>query len=149
MDESKSPSRKRYEEQNPVVSFRISKDAKEEFDALVDDLDLTKKEWFEQTIEDDSKTFKSVFEQGKTKGRNQGYDEGFDEGYEEGRKDTYDEIAVTVPCNECGEPVVIDTDDRHRALWDWVEQMNGEWSALPPAGVMECPIQHETCPDDE
>lgn len=145
MGNSKSPSRRRYEEANPTVSFRISKGKKDELDELVDDLEITKKEWFESVIDDERGKFSAVFQQGKTKGEQQGYEKGHAKGYDEGFDDAYDEMVATVPCIVCGEAVAVNTDQRQKELYDTIKNINYEWTSRPPLGTLECDIQHRDC----
>ncbi len=145
MTDSKPPSRRRYEEENPTVSFRISKNSKEELDQLVQDLDLTKKGWFEGVIAEESGRFSAVFEQGFTKGEKKGYDDGYDDGYEEGRQDAYQEYVSVVPCADCGEPVPVNTEERRSRLYETIEQLHIDWSARPPPGTLAPDIRHDAC----
>lgn len=145
MPNSKPPSRRRYEKENPTVSFRISKEKKEELDSLVEGLEMTKKEWFEDIIADEAGRFSAVFQQGKTKGEKKGREEGYEQGYEEGRKEAYEEFVATVPCKRCGEPVAVDTDRRKRVLYETIEKANADWSNRPPPDTFECDIAHDAC----
>lgn len=141
MGDSKTPSRKRYERQNPTVSFRISKERKEDFDKMVEGLETTKKEWFETVIGEREQTYSQVFKQGKTKGRRVGYDDGYDDGYEGGRVDA----APEVPCSACGEPLKVDGEEGQQRLWDVIELMHG-MSAAPPGAVdIAAELRHSEC----
>lgn len=148
MSDSKPPSRRKYEEQNPTVSFRISKTAKGKLNEHVADLKITKKEWFENLIEDERGRFRAVFRQGFTKGRKRGREEGYDEGYEDGRRAGYKKGVAKVPCAECGEAVAVDSDDRKQKLYEAIERVNTEWTALPPPDTLECDIRHSDCRSD-
>lgn len=148
MSDSKSPSRRRYEQNNPTVSIRISRETKDQLDELVDDLEKTKKSWFEELIEEERGRFRAVFKQGFTKGKDQGVEEGYEEGYREGRRAGYQEFVATVPCVNCGEPVPINTNERKARLFEAIERVNQDWSALPPPGELTCDISHEECPSE-
>lgn len=148
MGDSKPPSRRRYERENPTVSFRISREKKEELDQLVEDLEKTKKDWFEGVIDEERGKFSAAFDQGFTEGDKSGYDRGYGEGYEEGRQDGYEEFVSVVPCVDCGEPVAVNSESRKRELYEAVERMNAEWSARPPLGTFECDIRHDECPEE-
>lgn len=87
----KSPSRERYEEENPVVSFRISQEAKEQLDELVEQLDTTKKDWFEGVIQERAQDTESAWEAG----------------YQAAK----DEYCVEIPCVICGEPTELVKED--------------------------------------
>lgn len=123
MGDSKPPSRERYERENPTVSFRISREAKQKLDQLVDGLETTKKAWFENIIEDEKQTYDQVFAQGKTKGRDEGYEEGFEDGLAEG--------SPTVPCMECGEPVDLTSQAERDKLYEAIEKLQ-QFSSIPP-----------------
>jgi flagellar biosynthesis/type III secretory pathway protein FliH len=143
---SKPPSRRRYEAENPTVSFRISKEAKRELELLVEDPDQSKKDWFEALIADERGRYSVIFEQGHTKGKKRGYEDGYDEGYEEGRKDAYQEYVPVVPCEDCGEPVAINTEEQRETLYNTIKQLHAEWSALPPPGQLAPDIRQDECP---
>lgn len=105
----KSPSRERYEEQNPVVSFRISKEAKEQFDELVETLDTTKKDWFETVILEQAQDL--------------------DNAWEAGYRAAKDEYCVEIPCVICGEPLELtqeETKDEVASILMNVAQENWE-----------------------
>lgn len=148
MSDSKPPSRRRYEAENPTVSFRISKDAKEELEALTEDLEITKKCWFEQLIQEEEDRYSDVFQEGHSKGKQEGYDDGYEDGYEEGRKDGYQEFVATVPCIDCGKPVAVNSEQRKKRVYEAIERLNQDWSSLPPPGTLTCEIRHSDCPTD-
>jgi flagellar biosynthesis/type III secretory pathway protein FliH len=145
MGDSKPPSRRRYEEQNPTVSFRISKEKKEKLNSLVNNLEVTKKEWFESIIDEESTKCSAVFQQGLTKGEKEGFEKGHAEGYDEGYKHAYQEFVAKVPCAVCGEPVAINTERQREELYNTVDKINLDWSAQPPLGTLKCNIQHDEC----
>ncbi len=59
----KPPSQERYERENQTVSFRISRDKKEQLDELVDDLEIIKKEWLEDIIGEEARDYERVWEE--------------------------------------------------------------------------------------
>lgn len=124
----KPPSRERYEEENPVVSFRVSRSVKEQLDALVDDLDMTKKDWFESVIQDSLDA----------------YDDAYDDGFEAG-KEAY---AVSVPCAVCGDPVVVDGRGEER-INEILGRLSteGPFTAAPPKGELDWTLGHKECVD--
>lgn len=147
MGDSKPPSRRRYEQENPTVSIRISKETKDKLDELVENLETTKKAWFEDLIEEENGRFSAVFDQGFTKGKKRGHEEGYDEGYEEGRRDGYREFVAIVPCVDCGEPVPVNTEERKQKVFEAIENVNADWTAMPPPGTLSCDIRHDDCAD--
>jgi flagellar biosynthesis/type III secretory pathway protein FliH len=144
----KPPSRRRYEEQNPTVSFRISKDKKEELDSLVKELGITKKEWLEGVIGDDREQFNKAFDDGFSAGKKGGYDTGYDEGREDGREDAKDEFVITVPCSFCDEPVPVDTEERQEKVSATIAKLHTDWTNMPSPMDLGPDIHHETCPDE-
>lgn len=94
----KTPSRKRYEEKNPVVAFRVSKETKQALDELAEQLDTTKKAWFEQIIDE----------------KKQDVDEAWQQGYETAK----DEYMVKVPCVICGKLMPVERDDMKGKIAD-------------------------------
>jgi hypothetical protein len=127
----KPPSRERYEEENPTVSFRISREKKETLDELVENLGVTKKDWFESIIEDEATEFDDVRETA------------YDEGYEDGRAD----FQIKVPCAVCGERVIL-RQEHNDEVYRILERLsrNGPFSAKPPTGhPIEWTYGHEDC----
>ena len=151
----KPPSRERYEQQNPTVSFRISREKKETLDDLVEGMETTKKEWFETVIEDTKQQYDAVFEQGFTKGRREGFAdgreegcaEGYDEGYDDGYGQARDKYHVLVPCAGCGRQMVL-TEPGKEELWQLLSQLSaqGPFTAKPPSSVgIDWTMGHEAC----
>ncbi len=80
MSNKKPPSRKKYEENNPVVSFRISKEAKKKLNQLIEDLDTTKKDWFEKIINDDKRDIEKVKNEASKSSWERGYNAAVEDG---------------------------------------------------------------------
>jgi flagellar biosynthesis/type III secretory pathway protein FliH len=121
----KPPSRERYEAENPVVSFRISREKKENLEELVAEHGTTKKDWLESVITDASQQYDAVWQQGHTKG----YEEGKQEGYQEAKA----EYLVEAPCDVCGEPMTVQSEEMKAAIFDLLTQVPraetaGEWN---------------------
>lgn len=96
----KTPSRKRYEEENPVVAFRVSKETKESLDELVEQLDTTKKAWFERIVAEEK----------------QDVDAAWERGYEAAKE----EFMLEIPCVICEEPMPIVKNETKEKIRDIV-----------------------------
>lgn len=122
----KPPSRERYEEENPVVSFRISLPMKEKLDELVQDLESTKKDWFESVIQDSLDA----------------YETGYSDGYDQGRED----YRLEVPCAICGEPVFASEGAQER-IYDILDQLSveGPFTATSSQGKPIWRHGHKEC----
>ena len=121
MGNSKPPSRERYEEENPVVSFRISREKKAKLDSMMEDFDLTKKAWFESVIDETEQDYAAVRE----------------EAHETGYQEAKEKYAVSVPCAECGSPMSL-TKRGEDHLWDLLERLSeaGSFTSTPPPETM-------------
>ncbi len=103
----KPPSRKKYEEANPVISFRVSKE-------LYDRLQVAK--------EKESMSYTDILKVGlgliEVKMRAE--EEVREEAKEEGQIDGYDlaeyVYKFSFPCSACGKPVVLDTEEKKEPI---------------------------------
>jgi len=102
----KTPSRKRYEEENPVVAFRVSRETKEVLNELVEQLDTMKKAWFEQLVAEEQ----------------QEVDKAWEQGYEAAKQ----EYMLEVLCVICPEPIPVKTDDMKEKIADIVMSVADE-----------------------
>lgn len=117
-------------------------------DALIDDLETTKKDGFESVIAEDRERFSTAFEKDEKEGYDDGFDDSYDDGLEEGRKDASKEFVATIPCSKCGEAVAVTTETRRREVYELVDKLNDDWTASPPPGILECDIRHD-CPAED
>lgn len=92
----KTPSRERYEQENPVVSFRVSRETKGRLDDLVETLDTTKKDWFERVIHEQA----------------QDVDAAWEDGYQTAK----DDYCVKIPCVICDEPIELTDENSKREI---------------------------------
>ncbi|OKY77286.1 MAG: hypothetical protein BTN85_1934 [Candidatus Methanohalarchaeum thermophilum] len=73
MNNEKPPSRKKYEKNNPVVGFRISKESKKKLNQIVEELDTTKKEWLEKVIRNEERDIERAKKKAKKGSWERGY----------------------------------------------------------------------------
>ncbi len=101
------PSRQKYDEANPVVSFRVSKE-------LFDRLEAVKRA--------EGKSNADVLAVGvglvelKTGKEKEIRQKAYDEGWEKGNEEAYDLYAVTYPCYNCKKEITVDSDEEKTAL---------------------------------
>lgn len=89
------PSQIRYEEKNPLISFRLKKDEKSKINLMADRSDKKVSELVRIALLDLEKDFTATYEKisnqenrsGFNLGQTQGYENGYDEGYEKGKSD--------------------------------------------------------------
>lgn len=113
---NKPPSRKKYEENNPIISFRISKEQKEELDQRLENLDITRKEWLENQVQKQRQNQKDIEIDETDK-----YKKGYEEGYKEGKEDAKEEFIMKVPCDICGEPMTVINEDCKETIYEIIE----------------------------
>ena len=103
----KSPSKERYDKNNPVTSFRLSK---EDGDFS---LAMRKKEGMSHA---------AVYRVGlglikvKVKAEEEVRREAYDKGWEKGIEGAFNLYAVTYPCSKCGKEMTVDTDEEKKAI---------------------------------
>lgn len=102
----KPPSRKKYEENNPIVNFRIDKEIKEELEEMLEDIDMTKKDWIESRVREDTEIYKEAEKMGSI-----AYLSTMNEGHERGYSQAENKYKLHVPCDVCGEPMTVDDED--------------------------------------
>lgn len=130
----KPPSRERYERENPNVTFRIAREKKEKLDQMVDEMEMTKKDWIESVIDDTEQNFEAAR----------------DTAYREGFQNAREEFEVTVPCAECGEAMHLDESQKVE-LWRILKRLPelSSFTALPPQSTLEdyaWKVTHDECP---
>lgn len=92
MSKKVPPSKKKYDEKHPVISFRVSK---EEYQRMKSVLNKEKKsigQFFRKALESEEKS----------------YQEAFDRGYRQGFEKAKTKYAVAPLCVSCNEPIFID-----------------------------------------
>jgi len=108
-----SPSRVKYEQSHPTVSFRVSKDLYDRLQAV--------KEAEGKSTADVLKVGVGLLEvkvRKEKKIRDQAYEEGRQRGVEEAK----DRYAVTYPCRVCGKEIVVTGDHVKRAIKTYMRE---------------------------
>lgn len=135
------PSQIRYEEKNPLISFRLKKDEKSKINLMADRSDKKVSELVRMALLDLEKDFTATYEKishqenrsgfnlGQTQGYEKGYDEGYDEGYEKGKSDW----VVWGYCDHCGKLVFIEPNSNNHECM--IDRMRGY-------------LMHKTCYHD-
>jgi len=100
------PSRKKYEEANPVVSFRVSKE-------LYDRLQVAK-EKESMSYTDILKVGLGLFEV-KMRAEEEIRGQAYDEGWEKGITSAIEVYMVTYLCSVCGKPIELDSPEQKAA----------------------------------
>lgn len=90
----KPPSRIRYEQNNPIVSFRIKKNLYEELKTLLKNQGNSIGDFFKVALKKQQIDYDKLAAGG--------YDKGFEDGYEDGLG------RFDVPCKICGKPMQFD-----------------------------------------
>jgi hypothetical protein len=103
----KTPSRIKYEQSNPTVSFRVSRE-------LYDRLQAVKKTEGKSNT-DILKVALGLIEV-KVRAEKELGLEAYDEGWEKGVNSSWDVLAVTYPCSKCGKEITVDTEEEKRAI---------------------------------
>ncbi len=120
----RTPSRIRYEQKHPTVSWRVSKE-------LYDRLQMVKDTEGKSTA-DVLKIGVGLLEVKVSKekeARRQGYEQGFEKGYEEA-ENLY---KVTYPCRVCGKEIVVTGDHVKRAIKTYMREHGwGHTNCLNP-----------------
>ena len=136
MSPDKKPARRRYENQNPVVSVRISREKAQQFDEIAEGMEVSKKEWLEGKIEGSKQDMEKV--------REKAYDKGFEEAKEK--------FMVTVPCAKCGDPMYLrnvgeDEGIRGR-VFELLEGLSGGWTSRPADSKFNWSYTCRNCNND-
>ena len=109
----KSPSREKYEEANPVVSFRVSRE-------LYDRLEAVKQA--------EGKSITDVLNVGvgllevKIRKEKEIRDQAYEEGWEKGVDEACNIFLVTYSCSVCGKEIEVTTDDEKRAIRTYMRE---------------------------
>ena len=114
------PSRKKYDEANPVVSFRVSKE-------LYDRLQVAK--------EKESMSYTDILKVGlglievKMRAEEEIREQAYDEGREKGITDAIEVYMVTYPCSVCGKPIELDTPEEKAAASRYMREKGWDHAA--------------------
>lgn len=91
---AKPPSRRRYEKENPTVSVRLPREAKEWLEAEAEKRGTSKSRIIKEAL--------NVYQKETEAIRQEAFDEGFTAGYQ-GAVDEIDPFVASMRCLECGE----------------------------------------------
>lgn len=100
------PSRKRYEQDNPVVSFRVPRKDYDRFVAIRENLGMSHGDVYRSGL--------GVSEV-KVRAEEEVRQEAYDKGFEEGIAAAIDVYMVTYPCSVCGKPIELDSSEQKAA----------------------------------
>ena len=136
----KYPAQKRYEQNNPTISFRVTREEKQNIghmatrehtsvSNLVKHFLLKLDKDFSQAREESyNKGYDTGYQKGQEEGHNSGYTKGKEDGYDLGSLKGYikgnKDWAIWINCAKCGNPVqVVPNSDVHKRV---IERMEGQ-----------------------
>ncbi len=105
----KPPSRVRYEQENPTISFRLPKELHEELRQLLRDSNRSFADLARGLLEAQKPDWSRAHERGYEDGFGEGWQEGLKKGYAVGYDKAKKLYRVTYKCAICGEELEIDT----------------------------------------
>ena len=133
MSSDKKPARRRYENKNPVVSVRISREKARQFDEITEEMELSKKDWLEKQIEGSKQEVDRV--------REKAHKDGFEEAREI--------FAVMVPCGTCGKELVlrndVDQDGASDRVFELLDGLSIGWTGRPANTDYDWEYECEDC----
>ncbi len=109
----KTPSRQKYEEDNPVVSFRVLKDDRDRFLVMREKRGMSHGGVYRAGL-----GVIQVKVRAEEKVRQQAYDEGLEKGITEAMKI----YMVTYPCSGCGKPIELDSPEEKVAVGRYMRE---------------------------
>lgn len=116
----KSPSRIRYEKNNPVVSFRIKEEWKDEFKVFLKDQGLSIGDFFRIAFEKQKANYKRA----ETRGYNRGYTVGDTDGY----KRAVSDWRIWFFCKICDKAIYITPNsDMHKDIIEYMRTRDPSW----------------------
>ncbi len=101
------PSRKKYQEANPVLSFSVPRAVYERVQALKGSEGAVRLEIFMAGL--------GLFEV-RARTEQEITRKAYDKGYDDGANSACDCFCVTYPCNVCGKEMTVDTDEEKKAI---------------------------------
>ena len=119
MVKKKFPSQKKYEEENPAITFRIKKHEKELILGMVEKSGKSVSDIVRMSLLDKEKDFSEAYDKASCEGydrgiivgKNQGYKDGYTEGYNKSKV----EFGLKITCKKCDKTFYIATDYDFRA----------------------------------
>lgn len=101
------PSRRRYEEVNPVASCRVPRKVHERLEAVKKSTGASMAKVLMAGL--------GLFEV-KVRAEEEIRQQAYDEGWEKGVNSTWDLLAVTYPCAKCGKEMTVTTEEEKKAI---------------------------------
>ena len=118
-EKHKTPSRKRYEKNNPVWSVRMPKEWIDEVEFILEANGQSRRDFLGASLEKQMLNYEETRVTWHKKGHSQGYEKGYQEGYNKGMNDW----AIWVYCYNCMTPVYIKPNSKDHNIT--IEQMKG------------------------
>lgn len=128
----KSPSRKRYEKENPIINFRIDREIKEDLEEMLEDIETTKKDWIEARVDEDIEFYRDVIDQHGLSGYMAAFNFGHDKAEEK--------YNVEYPCDVCGEPLEVTKEEEKEKIFQILKEASD-----PEKEVSEWKWGHTEC----
>ena len=113
----KTPSRLKYEQNNPVSSSRIDKQLKETLREIKEKEGLSQADVLRRgagLVEVKMRKEEEI--------RQQAYDRGYDKGYEDAAKAAEELYAVPYRCIKCGKEIIVTTDEEKKAIATYMHE---------------------------
>jgi len=122
-DKHKPPSRKTYEENNPVWSVRMPKEWIDELEAELKANGQIRRDFLDVALKKQTLNAEKIRVIWRKKGYNQGYERGNQDGYNKGYNIGMNDWAIWVYCYNCLQPVFIkpNSEDHNKII----DQMKG------------------------
>jgi hypothetical protein len=122
----KYPSQIRYEENNPTITFRITKAEKELIEVLAKDAGKSISTLVRMALLDVQKEFTEALCEMWDKGEDDGFDKGNKWGYQKAKQ----EYEITYPCSICGELISFKPNsDCHKDVMQFLKENGWRHSA--------------------
>ena len=94
----KPPSRLRYENNHPTISFRVERSLYDKLKSLLAEKNQSISDFFKIALGEQQENYENA--------HNNGYDEGYSIGYNEGYNEEHVRFSLT--CKKCGKPMIFD-----------------------------------------
>jgi hypothetical protein len=107
------PSRKKYDENNPVVSFRASKNDRDRFLVMREKRGMSHGDIYRAGLD---------IGENKIKGEEEIREQAYEEGWEKGIEEATELYAVPYQCSVCGKEIVVHTQDEKKAIKTYMRE---------------------------
>ena len=122
-EKHKTPSRKRYEKNNPVWSVRMPKDWINNLEALLEATGQSRRYFLGAALDKLTFNYEEARVTSHEEGHSQGHDEGYQKGYNVGYNKGMNDWAIWVECYRCWQPVFIKP--KSKAHDEIIDRMKG------------------------